>query len=210
MELRLGVEMIARPFFVMPYFQCPRRPDVYSRIPPHRLVIEPLVAVAAEICVHQKRVYELEIPIPPHEKRRSAWVLNLSAELVRGWETFWNAGCWARGSISLKLPAERIDWEGIFSWTQYGGVWSSKRQMLKGTPSEALTYSDRNAAGDMAVACFSASNGIQFMDLWFDAAKCDRMNQLARDTCRSFVRFIEHGKYPREIIYDRAPYNEMV
>lgn len=202
--------MTPRPFFVGPYFECPVGTEAHSRIPPHRLVIEPLVAAAIEICVHQKRACEFEVTVPPHQKHRSALVLNRSTELVKGWESFWNSGTWKRGSITIKLPVEKVDWPLIFSWTQYGGVWASTHQMLKGTPSGAVSYSDKNATEDIAVACFSASNGIQWMDMWFDEILSERMNRLARESCRPFVRFVESGKFSEEIIQDRAPYTEMI
>lgn len=183
--------------------------EIHSRIPAHPLVIEPLIEASVEICVHQKRGYEFEVPIPPHKKFRSHLVLDQSFELVRGWEAFWNSGSWMRGGISLKLDLKRVDWPKLFSWTQYGGVWSSTHQILKGTPSGAVSYSDKNAKGEFAVACFTASNGIECLDLWFDDEVAGQMDHLAQVTCRHFVRFIEHGKFPQEIIQDRPPYTEI-
>lgn len=202
--------MMPRPFHVETYFEYPGFAEVSARIPPHRLVIEPLVAAAVEVCVYQTRSHKIQVPVPPHQKKRSALVLNHSAELVKGWEVFWNSGAWKRGSITLKLPVEKVDWAEIFSWTKYGGIWSSGRQILKGDTSGAVAYSDKNATGGFAVVCFSASNGIQHMDLWFDPALCERMNLLAQESCRHFVRFIEHGKFAKEIIQDRAPYMDMI
>ncbi len=200
---------MSRPFFIKPYFECPRDAEVHSRIPAHPLVIAPLIEASIEICVHQKRGYEIEVPIPPHKKFRSHLVLDQSLELLRGWEAFWNSGREKRGGITIKLNHEQVDWPKLFSWTQYGGVWSSTYQILKGTPSGAVSYSNKNANGEFAVACFSASNGIELLDLWFDEEVADRMNLLARESCRHFVRFIEHGKFPREIIQDRPPYSEI-
>jgi hypothetical protein len=199
---------MSRPFFIKSYFECPFGTEIHSRIPAHPLIIESLVEASIEICVHQKRSCEFGVPIPPHKKFRSHLILDQSVELVRGWEAFWNSGSWNRGGITLKLDYERVDWPMLFYWTEYGGVWSSAHQILKGTPSGAVSYSDKNATGDYAVACFSASNGIEWMDLWFDEKVAGRMDLLAQETCRHFVRFIEHGKFPREIIQDRPPYTE--
>ncbi len=198
-----------RPFFVQPYFECPIGTEIHRRNPAHPLIIGPLVKASIEICVHQKRGYDFKVPIPPHKKFRSHRVLDQSAELVRGWEAFWNSGFWKRGSITLKLDCEQVDWPKLLSWTQYGGVWSSTHQILKGNPSGAVSYSSNNAKGDFAVACFSASNGIEWLDLWFDEGVAGRMDLLAQESCRHFVRFVEHGKFPREIIQDRPPYTEI-
>ncbi len=202
-------DLMPRPFSLNLYFEYPIGNEVHSRIPPHPLVIEPLVEASIEICVHQKRAHEIEIPIPPHSKARSYLVLDQSVEQVRGWEAFWNSGAWKRGGITLKIVHEQVDWSKLFSWTEYGGISSSTYQLLKGTPSSAVSYANKNAKGDFAVACFSASNGIQWMDLWFDQEVAERMDLLAQESCRHFVRSIEQGKYPREIIQDRPPYTEI-
>ncbi|MGL4398343.1 MAG: hypothetical protein ACRCXD_00620 [Luteolibacter sp.] len=172
-------------------------------------MITPLIKASIEICVHQRRGDAIEVPIPPHNKFRSHLILDRSVELLRGWEAFWNSGSWKRGGITLKLDYQQVDWAKLFSWTQYVGVWSSTHQILKGTPSGAVSYSKKNAMGDFAVASFTASNGIQLLDLWFDDGLAGRMDLLAQESCRHFVRFIENGKFPREIIQDRPPYTEI-
>ena len=200
---------MSRPFFIKPYFECPVGTEVHSRFPAHPLIIEPLIRASIEICVHQRRGCEIEVPIPPHQKLRSHLVLDRSVELVRGWEAFWNSGGGKRGGITLKIDHERVDWAKLFSWTEYGGVWSSTHQILKGTPAGAVSYSNKNARGEFELACFSASNGIQWLDLWFDEEVAGRMDLLAQESCRQFVRFIEHGAFSREIIQDRPPYTEI-
>ena len=198
-----------RPFCIRPYFECVSGSEVHSRIPAHRLVIAPLIRASMEICVHQKRGLEIEVPIPPHKKVGSHLVLDSSEELLRGWEAFWNSGSWQRGSITLKLDRGKVDWAELFSWAEYGGVWASTQQIRKGTPAGAVSYCEKNAGGDIAVASFSASNGVEWLDLWFDEEVAVEMDLLARESCRTFVRFIEQGKYSREIIRDRLPYMEV-
>lgn len=201
---------MSRPFSIEPYFECPSWPEVARRIPPHKLVIEPLVSAAQEIRVYQKRGYEFEVPLPPHTKQRSTLVLDLSAELVRGWEEFWNSGWWKRGGVTIKCDYSQIDWSEFFPWTEYGGVWSSPHQIQKGTPSGAVTYCDKHAVGQAVVFCLSASNGIQWLDVWCDPSRAQRLDRLAQSTCRHFVRSIEQGKFPREIIYNEDAYRNNV
>jgi hypothetical protein len=201
---------MSRPFFIKSYFECPSWPEVAERIPPHKLVIEPLVAAALEIRVYQKEGYEFEVPLPPHTVQQSTRVLDLTAEIVRGWEKFWNSGMWRRGAVAVKCNSARIDWNELFIWTEYGGVWSSRHQIQKGTPSGAVTYCDKHAVGETVVFCLSASNGIQWIDVWSDPSQAQQLDQLAQSTCRHFVRSIEQGKYPREIIYNDGSYRNNV
>lgn len=200
---------MSRPFFLRTYFEVPMGETVHARLPPHSLVIEPLIVAAVEVCVYSKRGEGIEVPMPPHGRVRSHWVLDRSVELVKGWEAFWNSGSWKRGAITIKVARERVDWSNLFSWTEYGGLWSSKRQVLRGNPSAAVAYADKHARGDHAVACLSASNGIECLEWWFDDEVSDAMNLLAQESCRRFVRWIEQGKFTREIVQDRPPYCEI-
>lgn len=203
--------MSPRPFFVSPYFECPFGADEARRIPPHRLVIEPLVRSANEIRVFQNLKYPVEVELPPHFKEHSGrYCLDLSHELVRGWERFWNVGCWRRGAVTLRIPIASIDWSEVFSWTEYGGVWASRYQIAKSTPKGAINYCDKNAVASNVVVCLSASNGIKEMDVWCDVGDCAAMDQLAQSSCRHFVREVEIGKFAREIVYDISEYRGLV
>jgi hypothetical protein len=208
---RNGIEVIPRPFFVNAYFECPISADELLRIPPHRLIIEPLVAVSDEICVFQNPTYEIEVSMPPHkELNRGRYRLHKTQELVRGWERFWNAGSWRRGAITLRLNRESVNWEDLFIWTEYGGVWSSREQIKKGTPANAVSYCDANAVDSIVVVSLSASNGIQWMDIWAEVSACVELDELAQATCRNFVREVEMGKFPGEIVYNVPEYRKLV
>ncbi len=149
--------------------------------------------------------------MPPHrELKRGQYQLDQAQELVRGWEGFWNAGAWRRGAITLRINRESINWEDLFQWTEYGGVWSSRNQIKKGTPTTAISYCDTNANAEIIVVSLSASNGIQWMDIWADISQCVELDELAQATCRNFVREVEMGKYPREIVYNVPEYRELI
>jgi hypothetical protein len=42
------------------------------------------------------------------------------------------------------------------------------------------------------------------------SSACADLHGLAEASCRHFVRWVEHGKFEREIIYDRDPYRSMI
>lgn len=203
--------MFPRPFIVSLWFESTRSDYEALRIPPHRLVIEPLVAVAQEITVFQSPQYSIDVPIPPSTNEiKGRYVLDLKQELVRGWERFWNVGVWRRGAVVIRLEHGAANWAEVFNWTEYGGVWSSRNQIRKGTPSSAINYCDANAVGSSMTVSLSASNGIQWMDVWADSKICEALDGLAQANCRHFVREVEMGKFQREIVYDTASYRKLI
>ena len=125
--------MLQRPFILKLYPYCPLGEEVSERLPPHQLVIEPLLQAASEVVVHQPRGHAFSAEPPPHVKRRSALVLTNDLNLVRDWPAFWNAGAWARGTISIHVRMALVDWPALFSVTEYVGVWASRYQILKGS-----------------------------------------------------------------------------
>lgn len=198
--------MLPRPLLLKLYPHCPSGEEEGERLPPHQLVIEPLLRAASEVVVHQQRGHAITANTPPHSKRRATLVLANVPNLVRDWPSFWNAGAGARGAISINVPITLVDWPALFSVTEYGGVWASRYQILKGTPAGAVSYADKTAREGSAVFSLSASNGIQWMDVWAPKERCETLNTLASESCIHFVRWIEQGKFPKEIIYDRPPY----
>lgn len=198
-----------RPFLLELYPRPVDSGELEKRIPPHRLVAEPLLREAVELSVHG-RGRGTGVRVPPGIRRGDALYLDLATEVLRGWESFWNASAWERGAILIKVKKSQIDWAEVFSWTQYGGQWASRRQLTKSTPESAIRYADTEARGEFVVLSLSASNGIQWAAVWSDPAECDELNELAKSRCRHFVRWAESGKFEREIVYDRDSYMGLV
>lgn len=201
-------DKLHRPFVLTIYPGWFNRADPGARIPPHRLVLEPLVAAANEIVVHRNSRHKFEIPLPPHVKRGNDCVLDRSPDLVANWPGFWNSGCWQRGSISIVVPVAAVDWVSLYSASEFCGTRSSRGELLKSYPLSAISYAEQTAKDGLAVFCLSASNGIEVMDVWTPAALCEGLAAQAQLTCRHFVRFVENGKFSREIVVDRPPYGE--
>jgi len=44
------------------------------------------------------------------------------------------------------------------------------------------------------------------MDVWTPTDYCKTLSTLASESCIHFVRWLEQGKFPKEVIYDRPPY----
>ena len=174
-------------------------------LPPHRFVLKPLLDVAVEVSV-RGRILDPALPVPPAVRKQSVLYLDLTRDVLTGWEWFWNANAWARGAILITVPRQRVDWATLFSWTEYTGVWASRWQIAKGTPRTAISHADKAARGEAVIISLSASNGIEHADVWSDPGTCRELDALARAHCRRFVRACEVGKYEREIVVDRPPY----
>jgi hypothetical protein len=199
-------------FFVDVYHRCPAFDEVGERLPPHRLVLEPLLAHAESV-----RVYGLpEVgPIrdniaPVARPRRGFTELTLSEELVRGHESFWNTGTWERGSVAILCVLDRPALAELLSHCSGPRIWSSLHQSRKGTHGSAIRYCQRAVGeGGRYAFLFSASNGIERMDLFCRPESLYDTYTLATERCRPFKRYCEHNPGRNEIIIDRPPYNRV-
>ena len=48
------------------------------------------------------------------------------------------------------------------------------------------------------------------MDIWADNNACIDLDRLAQSTCRKFVRQLQIGKHPQELVCDVPAYREMI
>jgi len=194
------------------YHECPFGADVGKRLPPHRLVVEPLISYAREIRVHgtneQSLLYDEIVSMGTPSKHHVT--IDLSQSVVRGHERIWNSGGWRRGAIVIVAAIPRQALTDVFHWCDGPSVCSSLHQVQKGTPSGAITFAQKEARDEQLCFVFSASNGIQWMDVFVPPAKVDEVFEIAEKHARPFKRFAEHNSDEDEIIIDREPYISMI
>ena len=197
-------------FFVECYFHCPVFDEERLRLPPHKLVIEPIVAAAREIRVYsapkEGRIRESisEIVL----KRRGYLELNLNKTIVRGHEVFWNAGAWQRGAIAIVSDINDDALGEIFYSCSGPNIWASLYQLKNGTPSSAIQFCKTVCSGgNLTAFLFSASNGIQWMDVFCHSSRLEKLFSLATSKCRPFKRECEANEGCDEIIIDLPPYS---
>jgi hypothetical protein len=199
-------------FNVNVYHECPFGTEIRKRLPPHHLVIEPLVSYAKEIRIYspdeQSLLYDEVISMGRKERRHV--VVDLSHDVVRGHERVWNAGSWERGAIVIATVVPRELLAGIFHWCAGPSVFSSMHQVRKGSPAGAITFAQKATHLGQLSFLFSASNGIQWMDIFAAPAEVEELFELALRSCRPFKRFCEHSPDKDEIIVDRQPYIGMI
>jgi hypothetical protein len=185
---------------------------LHRRHPAHRLVIEPIVRKASGMRIYglddeqglRREVLSMGVAKPGHVE------IDLSREVVSGHEIVWNASGWERGAIVLEANLNDDELAEIFRWCSGPSVCSSWSQIKKGTPAPAIKHAQAVASQGATAFSFSASNGIEWMDVFPPASDALRLFALAGRCCRPFKRYIEHNPGADEIIYDRAPYSEML
>lgn len=97
-------------------------------------------------------------------RRQGKFALDLSAELIRGHELFWNASGGKRGSIAIVFPRAGFPAKEVFPHCH--------RALVVGNPSAVHTPSAirfakaRSADGGNLVCVFSRNNGFEFFDVF--------------------------------------------
>ena len=204
-EFTSGFAEGVRTFFVQ---TCPREHLGYSEpvsLPTHRFIVEPILRAAQEVRIYGSPP---DLRLPPAVKRKGHLFLPLNGDLIRHMPEIWNGtGGWSIGSIVIETDLTIQTLEEIFYYCQGPDIWSSRYQMQKGNTNSALKFCERVALNDKISCLFSASNGIERMDLFMPVRRYEELWQLARKRCRTFKRYIEHNSdRDNELIVDRPPY----
>jgi hypothetical protein len=181
-----------------------------KRVPAHRLMVQPLVDAAVEIRIFsmpkESEIRKLIEPIVLDQQ--GSIKLDLNKEVVQGFEALWNATSWRRGAIAIRLKASELNWEALLKYCAGPHVWAATAERRKVIPDAAVRWcNDFTRAPGRVAACFSASNGIQGLELFAAPEKLFPLYRLAEKNCRTFKRQIESNGTPDEIIYDRPPYS---
>jgi hypothetical protein len=136
--------------------------------------------------------------------------VDLACEVVEGHEAFWNTGSWQRGGIILAADLSDDEMVSILRWCSGPSVWSSLAQVKKGSPASAIKFAQSVAQKGSMGFCFSASNGIEWMDVFPPRARLMRLFKIACERCRPFKKHAKRDPNRDEIIIDRPPYAKMV
>ncbi|TDU63233.1 hypothetical protein EI77_04442 [Prosthecobacter fusiformis] len=103
------------------------------------------------------------------KSRKTGFVdLDPTRDLVSGREYMWNITWRIRGTILIAISESFIDNElqDIFKYTSKPYVISNIRQIKKGHTPSAISLAVKLAGEGSAVFCFSANNGIQWIDIF--------------------------------------------
>ncbi|MET1122160.1 hypothetical protein [Priestia megaterium] len=135
-------------------------------LPAHDLVLRPLLSCATEGYVYGlKKDTELfhqcaDILSLTHNK----YQLDLTKEVIKGYEQLWNATGWQRGSILIFLEPKKLKELNIFTVCYDPGILDNPNT---GENSAAIRFCENVVSKKKLVGlCFSASNGIEWMKIY--------------------------------------------
>jgi len=135
-------------------------------LPAHDLILQPLFFEAKECYIYGlKKDTDLfnkctDVIDWSHNKYK----LNLRKEVIKGYESLWNATGWRRGSIVVFIDLEEFMNLNIFSFCYDPSIWENPNS---GESMAAIRFCKRKVEKDKVIGlCFSASNGIQYMKLY--------------------------------------------
>jgi hypothetical protein len=142
-----------------------------ARLPIHDNVIRPLLAKAVECRVYgispRSKLFDLVRQIGQRQER--VWRLDVTRELVHGYEPIWNACCEHNG-IALRCHLTVPESQPIFAHCSRPDVWLSRYQLCQGTSRAAVAYCfDVARASDDMVFLIPGSNGLEWMDVFANA-----------------------------------------
>jgi hypothetical protein len=135
-------------------------------LPWHETVLRPILRFATEAWAYELPL-DSEVLRSPGElvtKKQGKFALDLSAELIRGHELFWNASGGKRGSIAIVLPLASFPGGHVFPHCH--------KALVVGNPSAAHSPSalrfarSKIADGNTVVCVFPRNNGFEYFDLY--------------------------------------------
>jgi len=155
--------------------------DEQAELPAHEKVIRPMLSNCIEAFIYglsdKSDLYKLNADILIKDKGK--YKLDRNKECITGHEYLWNATTWKRGSIALILNKD-FDFTDIFK--------NCYRPGLVATPNSGNSLSavkkckEESEKANIGI-CFSASNGIEWIQIYTDETHRDNLCELAYQHC---------------------------
>lgn len=157
--------------------------DVDSVLTVHNLVIKPLLEKSSFSYVYglkkDDELVKLNSDILINEKGK--YKIDISKECIIGHEKLWNAIRWERGSIIIVIEKDKINFSEIFKNTFYSGLLNTPNS---GNTISAIKKCKEEAEKDNIAICFSASNGIEWMQIYAKDNTFEEILKIARSNCK--------------------------
>ncbi|MCM3155335.1 hypothetical protein M3611_25310 [Priestia megaterium] len=151
-----------------------------EELPAHDLILRPLLRSAKECYVYglNKDTELLHKCTDILSFTRNKYQLDLKKEVIRGYERFWNATGWERGSILLFLELETLKELNIFTYCYDPGTFDNPNT---GESIAAIRFCKGVISKEKKVGlCFSASNGIEWMKVYADKDSLKELYKCAK------------------------------
>jgi hypothetical protein len=141
-----------------------------AHLPAHDLVLRPLLAKAVECRVYGvSRKSRLSTFLEElGERRGRVWHLDVTRELICGYEPLWNAECEHQGiAIASRLSLDET--QPILDSCGCPDAWGSRSQLCEGSSGAAVSYCFEVAeSAEVFAFMIPGSNGLEWIDVFAD------------------------------------------
>jgi hypothetical protein len=138
-----------------------------QRLSVHEQVIRPLLERATECRVYGLKRYPQMRRLAKRilVKEKGWWRLDLTQEVIKGYEPLWNASC-ARGSLVIVVSINPQESRALFRHTSKPNFWSSLYQIQQANARAAVRFCQNVAKTGSAAFLLPHTNGIEWMDVF--------------------------------------------
>jgi len=163
-----------------------------DKLPAHELVIRPLLENSIDTFIYKGTKEEFflygkkQVPIQLANEDilisdKGKFKFNKAKECITGHEYLWNANCWKRGSIVFVLENNLDILRELFKHTYNPNL--TETPNMGNSVSAIKKCKEEMKKGNIAV-CLSASNGIEFMQIYAGQGKINELLKIAENNCQ--------------------------
>lgn len=158
--------------------------DVNSSLPVHERVLRPLIQQSAECRVYglkkKAEIYSAITAIISKETR-AFLCLDITKEILHGYEKLWNVRFRGRGTILLVLKPPMALSQEVFVHCSAPDVMSSMTQLCKAHTASAIRDAIQLQNSGSLCICFPANNGIEWIDIFAPMSELLRLFDIAQE-----------------------------
>ncbi|MEH7811895.1 hypothetical protein, partial [Bacillus toyonensis] len=154
----------------------------HSSLPAHDLILRPLLLFATDCYVYgiQKNSELLQQCSHILISTRNKYKVDLNQEAIKGYEQLWNVTGWGRGSIVIVMGLEQFENLDILSYCYDPDILDNPNT---GESIAAVRYSKDMAKQGKVALCLSASNGIEWMNIYASDDVLEKLYVRATKEC---------------------------
>ena len=163
-----------------------------DKLPAHELVIRPLLEHSIDAYIYKGTKEEfflcgkMQVPIQLMQEDilisdKGKFKFDKTKECISGHEYLWNAAMWKRGSIIIVLDNDPDLFREIFKHTYNPELQATPNA---GNSASAIKKCKEEMEKGRIAVCLSASNGIEFMQIYVGQGKTNEMLEMAEKNCQ--------------------------
>ena len=177
---------LSKPLFVNLTGKIRNNYDVESEMPAHNLVLKPLLEKCSFSYAYglkeEDELVKLNSNILLFEKGK--YKIDTSKECVIGHEKLWNVTGWKRGSIIIIIEKDKVDFSEILKNTYNPALLNTPNS---GNTISAIKKCKEEAEKDNIAICISASNGIEWMQIYAKGNTFAEILKKAKENCQKII-----------------------